>query len=291
MRLFLVAMALMLAACTRQAAPAPQVASQKPAMAKPQSVQTPLDMLVAAIGEHRFVLLGEVHGTRETPALVGDLVAHYAGDGEPVILGIEISTQEQPRIDRYLESHGTSADRKALLAGEHWQGAMHDGRDSEAMLELIDRVRELHFQGADVRVEPFDGPGAGDRDFRMAEHLRATAADAHRARLLVLTGNVHAMTRRPSWSMFTTDGKPIEPPMTVGRYLAGLAPYSINIGAANGDAWNCAQDGCRAHPLTARPAIKQATLKQLPPAESAWDAELTMPRFTASPPAISGAGH
>ncbi|GAA5003109.1 calcium-binding protein [Pseudoluteimonas lycopersici] len=291
MRLLLVAMALMLAACTRQSAPALQVASQKPAMAKPQSVQTPLDMLVAAIGEHRFVLIGEVHGTRETPTLVGDLVAYYVDGGGPVTLGLEVSAREQPRIDRYLESPGNAGDRKALLAGEHWQGAMHDGRDSEAMLELIDRVRELRLQGADVRIDLFDASGDGDRDLRMSGHLRATAADAQRARILVLTGNVHAMTRRPPWSMFTSNGKLIEPPMTVGRYLADLAPQSINIGAANGDAWNCAQDGCRAHSLTARPAIAQATLKQLPPTESAWDAELTLPRFTASPPAIQGADH
>ena len=289
MRWPLMVLAMMLAACDSHAVPPPQATLPTPA-AKPHPAQTPLDMLVAGIGERRLALLGEVHGTRETPALVGDLVAHYADDGEPVILGLEIPAEERPRIDRYLESRGDAADRKALLSGEHWQDAMHDGRDSKAMLELIDRLRELRKRGANVRIDPFDASGDGERDFRMAEHLRETATGAHRARLLVLTGNVHAMTRRPPWSMFSTEGKPIEPPMTVGRYLADLAPYSINIGAANGDAWNCMQDGCRAHSLMGRPAIAQAMLAQLPPDESAWDAELTLPRFTISPPAISGAG-
>jgi erythromycin esterase-like protein len=242
-------------------------------------------LLLKAVGGHRLVLLGEIHGTRETPALVGALVDRESAAGDKVILGLEIVAQDQAGVDRYLRSRGHAADRAALLAGSHWRDPMHDGRDSAAMFDLIEYVRSLREQGRDIEIVFFDPGNVDDRDRGMADCLRGAIARARQAKVLVLTGNVHAMTAAPPWEMLD-GGKRIDPPMTAGRLLADLQPFSIDIGAAAGNAWNCTGT-CGVHPTFARGAGNAApSLEFLDPSESAWDAVLLLPRFSASPPAI-----
>lgn len=261
-------------------APAPPVDDQ------PATPRKPVKLLADAIGTHKLVLLGELHGTRETPALVADLVEYLARNGRQVVLALEITSADQPVVDRYMASGDDPTDSAALLAGSHWQETMHDGRDSRAMFEMIQRMRQLSDAGADVSIDLFDEAGDGERNKRMAEHLRGVVRDASQATVLVLTGNVHAMTAEPPWKMFE-GGKQIKPPMTAGRYLADLHPLSINIDAASGQAWNCSGHDCAANPVLDRGRQDQAVLVFSESTESAWNAILTMPEFTASPPAVS----
>jgi hypothetical protein len=240
------------------------------------------DDLLGAIGQHRLVLLGEMHGTQETPALVGNLLDAYAARRHPVILALEVSTQEQPRFDRYMASRDTAADRAALLAGGHWRERHHDGRDSRAMFDLIAHAQRLHAGGAPVSLLAFDA-GGEDRNRGMADCLRAALSRRPDATVLVLTGNVHAMTRRPPWTMLDEQGHPIEPPMTAGRYLADLAPLSVDVQAAHGAYWACRADGCRVQAVRPHGARGLSRNGE----DSAWDFELVLPRFTPSPPAIA----
>src|SRR3954467_8151460 len=60
------------------------------------------------------VVVGEVQGTNETPKLIADIVCDAAKRGA-VRLGLDIGTDEQRRIDRFVASGGSVADRKALL--------------------------------------------------------------------------------------------------------------------------------------------------------------------------------
>lgn len=258
-----------------------------PAESEDAIAKSPLALLVDAIGTNKLVLLGEMHGSREIPPLVGDLVAHEVRDASRVVLALEITSLDQPVVDRYMNSAGNRADTEALLAGSHWQDPNHDGRDSQAMFALIERMHSIKHHGTDVAVDFFDAPGDGERNQRMAEHLRALVQREPRAVVLVLTGNIHAMTASPPWGMLDSSGKPIAMPPTAGQRLIDLHPLSINIDAAGGEAWNCQNDGCKPHPMFNRGPQKEATLEYSKPAESAWMATLTLPRFTASPPAVS----
>lgn len=244
-----------------------------------------VDLLDKATDGHRIVLMGEMHGTRETPALVGALIERRVAQGRHEVLALEMDRAEQPRIDRYLASDGASAARQALLAGEHWVDVHHDGRDSVAMLELIERMRRLRAVGHVVPVVAFDRQGPHERNRDMADELRETAARFPRAQLLVLSGNVHAMTRRPPWTMTDEDGKPIEAPMSAGRYLGDLHPLSIDIGARTGAFWACMAGRCRQQAVRASngPAPE---IDAHVPSDSGWDATLLLPMFTPSPPAV-----
>lgn len=244
------------------------------------------DLAVAAIGDRRLVFFGEMHGTQETPALVADVIDAYAAHGRPVVLALEIGTEEQPRFDRYVASRGLASDRAALLGGMHWREVHHDGRDSRAMFELIDHMRRLRARGTPIALVAFDGGGTdmGSRNRRMAEVLRATAGRFPRSRLLVLTGNVHAMTRKPSWSVFD-GGKRIELPMTAAQHLADLAPLSIDVKGASGAYWACTASDCRMQAIGSQAPQQGPTLMRNAP-DDAWDVTLVLPHFTPSPPAI-----
>ena len=254
-----------------------------PAVASKPSVR---DLLLQAIGDHRVALLGEMHGTRETPALAGQLASGYAAAHQPLLLGLEIDRNEQVDVDRFLASSGDAGARRTLLAGRHWR-APFDGRDSEAMFELIEHVRQLRATGADVRVVYFDDPDPDmdRRNRRMADTLRAAVKAHPGALLLVLTGNVHAMTHRPPGELYS-EGRRIEPPMTAGRHLADLGAVSIDVSAANGEYSACMDGSCGPHPVHPRRAQADASLEKESPSQSAWDFSLTLPRFHVSPPAV-----
>lgn len=201
-------------------------------------------LIRAEAGEHRLILIGEKHGTREIPDLAAERVRSYAADG-PVLLGLEVSGREHDALRRYLDSTGDAAARAALRAGAFWQVEDHpnDGRRNHDVLDLVEELRLLRAIGRDVAILPFDLPagdsrGSEHRDLAMAQLVRAAYAALPRGRLLVLTGNVHAMLRRPVPA-------PAQMQTPMGQRLRDLDPYAVNIVAMTGHFWAC-RSGCQA---------------------------------------------
>ncbi|MEG2804152.1 calcium-binding protein [Stenotrophomonas sp.] len=222
------------------------------AMASPAPDDTATQIMGHA-GDHRLLVLGEYHGTAETPRLVADLMERYSRDTATVRLALELPMSENVALARYLRSDGDAHARDRLRTSPFWsvKDDQHDGRRSRDMLALIEAVRVLRAQGRDVGVAGYDeetGVSAGSeaRDAAMATHLRqqfnALPADA---RMLVLTGNVHAMRTRSS------DASP-QMQTTMASYLLDLPLYSVRLEALRGHFWACVQP-CRAMPLVARP--------------------------------------
>lgn len=231
----------------------------------------------SAAGEHRLILLGESHGTREIPNLIAILTATYAAEG-PVLLGLEIPRSEHAALSQYLRSDGGDAARAALRATPFWTVTddQHDGRRSEDMLELIEALRTLHSAGRDVAILPYDVERSfhrvsGDaRDEAMAGRVRAAVAALSRGRLLVLGGNVHAMLQKPARA-------PAQMPVPMGQHLLDLAPYSVLIDAHSGQWWGCMDGHCGSYP-----AIQNATVDGAPTGmfEYSYHLQVLLPRFT-----------
>jgi erythromycin esterase-like protein len=209
--------------------------------------------IVTLAGDHRLVVLGEYHGTAETPLLVADLMERYSRDNASVRLGLELPMSENAALARYLRSNGDADAREALRTSPFWRvkDGQHDGRRSRDMLALIEALRKLRMQGRDVGVAGYDvETGSADsseqRDAAMAVHLRQQFnALPVAARMLVLTGNVHAMRSPPS------DAPPeFQRPMSA--YLLDLPLYSVRIEALRGHFWAC-MSPCRALKLADQP--------------------------------------
>jgi hypothetical protein len=209
--------------------------------------------IVALAGDHRLLVLGEYHGTAETPLLVADLMERYSRDNAPVRLGLELPMSENVALARYLRSNGDTAARQALRTSPFWRvkNDQHDGRRSRDMLALIEALRALRAQGRDVGVAGYDvetgsAGGSDIRDAAMATHLRQQFnALPATTRMLVLTGNVHAMRSPPS------DAPPeFQRPMSA--YLLDLPLYSVRLEALRGHFWAC-MSPCRALKLADQP--------------------------------------
>ncbi|MBK9654238.1 MAG: ChaN family lipoprotein [Rhodanobacteraceae bacterium] len=210
-----------------------------------------LQQLVDKASAHRVLLVGEVHGTSETPARVAELAAAMASEERPLIVGVEIWRTEQERIDRFIASAGTAEDRQQLLDGPFWQRSYQDGRSSVAMADLLQSLRALALK-APVRVlafdlDPKDKPGTdAERDAQMAEALRTVLNQQPEVRALVLAGNFHTRIQ---------EGAPWDPDHRfMGFLLSEFRPYSIEIMGVSGSSWTCTgrtTDTCMARDMPA----------------------------------------
>lgn len=247
----------------------------------------PMRQLLDAATGHRVLLVGEIHGTVEVPALVADLADALAAE-EPLVVGLELPRDEQKHIDAFLDSAGTGDDRAALLAGKFWTRDYQDGRSSAAMLDLLERLRQLRLR-TKLEVLALDQVGAavadGDaRDQAMAERLSAALDDHPKARALVLAGNFHTRLQKGApWD---------ESHEFLGYRLSRLEPYAIEIMGVAGSAWICTgpeTDSCKARDFpesSLKPGIELGAEVNERGHQGMWRLE----RTSASPPAKFSVG-
>lgn len=194
---------------------------------KQHACERPVAGLDAYAKRGAIVWFGEMHGTEESPRFVGD-AACQAAKVARVQLGLEIPYGEQPSFDRYLKSKGSEADRKALLDGAFWQ--QPDGRSSDAMVALVERVRVLRAAGAPIDLVLYDDPIAG-RDEAMAK--RVMKLRDPEAIFVALSGNVHS--RRTKGTRWAPELVP-----TVAHLVAAKLPVTtFNVSANGGTLWAC----------------------------------------------------
>jgi hypothetical protein len=225
------------------------------------------------------VILGEIHGTAEAPALVGDVVEALVAGGGPVLLALEIPSSHQDQLDLYLDSAGTPADRAALFGHRFW--GFRDGRSSVAMLALLDRIRALRADGRSLEVVAFDvaDPGEADREATLAANLATVLRRPQRPPVLVLTGNLHARQ---------TIGTPFDPTLELMAWrLREFKPLSLNVRAPTGTAWVCTP-ACGVLRLGEdRPPGEPSLTLFDAISSTGYDGEVSLARFTASRPATA----
>lgn len=223
----------------------------------------------------RILLFGEMHGSVESPALVGKVACALAQNGE-VALGLELPSTEQAPIDRYLASNGGTATRKALRSGQFWQHG--DGRSSVAMFNLIDTARRLKQAGLAVSVFTLDPDLAGTVDDNKAlAHALRMYHDQHPAsRIVALMGNLHA-----GQAVVSPFGEAITP---AGYYLRDLHPVSVYVTYHSGTIWAC-MGSCGVHKVNSQWASGSGPGFQPDAPMDGYSVSYMLPGITASPPA------
>lgn len=227
----------------------------------------------------RVVIVGEVHGTQETPEAFGQLVSQAVERFGSATVALEL-----PHAGGlYGEFVAGLWDGGRILALPFWARS-GDGRQSEAMLRLLFRLRELRSSGADVVLQVFDSRAgyAGQGDAALAEALRGIVADADGRPVLVLTGNLHA--RKRAGASFDPDFRPM------AHRLEDLPNLSLDARFSGGSAWIC-QPGndCGPQELGSQvrgeaPGSPGVVLFDKPD-ERGFDGMVYLGRATASPPA------
>lgn len=236
-----------------------------------------------------LTLVGEIHGTVQVPEAVGRLACHCAQRGDAgTTVALEVPVENQPSVDAYLESDGAEQARAALLAAPHFARARKDGRNSLAMLELLDAVRVWRSQGAAIDVLCFDvDPGSyatsTERDARMAKTI-VTYRRAHpRATLIALSGNLHSQTR---------PGVPWNADFTpMGAWVRKEFPdlVALDFRSASGTTWACMGDAeCGEVPIGTKDRGPEPFVTLFDTAdERGFDGVLYVGATTASAPAVS----
>lgn len=275
-----------------------------PVLAKsPSCAPVPgLDDLIEPGG---VLLLGEMHGTEQSPAFLATVVCHALARKLPVTVGLEIFRSEAPRIDAYLASDGGPKSEAALLASDFWTRDYQDGRSSQAMLGLLRTLRQSVAAGATLRVVPLDDPSKpGDgRDRVMAETLAAARAEHPGGLLVSLTGNVHNRLAR-GWGG-DDDYQPMG--LRLEKLAAAWRPpatvVSLNVAYTGGSSWMCFDgnaSACGPKGLNGRPGPtvgvalagdgKPSSGAGAKPSEAAYSGRYYVGKLSPSPPAVSRSG-
>jgi tetratricopeptide (TPR) repeat protein len=245
---------------------------------------------VDALPLDRMLLFGELHGTDRGPEAFGRVACHAARGAGSVVVAVEISHREQAPLDAYLESDGAQADRERLLAGDWWVDDYQDGRRTQAMVELVERLRRLRRSGVEVSVVAFDplpDVPLAEREEHLAHRLAEARARHPKAPVLALAGNLHPRTQRGTpWDAAFL-------PMGARLAAAGVAVLPIDIRHAGGTAWTCTgasaascgpRDVGGAGPPRDVPALE---LLATPEEDTGYAGALWIGAVEASPPAAS----
>ncbi|MCY1073274.1 hypothetical protein [Archangium lansingense] len=286
------------------AAPEPTIADEAftAAMKKPpEEVAKRCGAAVAGMEEvltpGGVLVLGELHGTREVPALVRTVSCHVASAGVPVVVGLEVPREEQRALRCYLKSNGGKEARASLTEGTFWRRPHQDGRSSEAIAALMESLRVLRSQGLNVSVFAYDAPGQGSqRSALMAKRVLEVHETAPKSSFVLLGGNVNASTvRGTEWDETFT-------PMGWHLVRAKLPVRSLDIRYSKGTAWNCSLGEEQKLSCGAVPAVPPAARRndkvvyrgprafmELTPESKheGFDGVFYVGPLTASPPAVS----
>jgi hypothetical protein len=272
------------------ALPPPPASPVPPA---PPQQCSPIEGLAPLLAPGKGLLLGEMHGTVESPAFLADVVCLALQAGRSVTVALEIPFQEEARFAAYLDSAGSAADRIALLAGAFWQDPYQDGRRSEAMLALLESLRRLRpsgaagTAGAALAVVLLDAtPQAPARDRFMAERLSAAVGKRPNDLFLALTGNYH--NRLAPGAPWDAHYEPMG--LLLSRLRPDLPLTALDVATTGGTAWIClsaSPDSCHVHPTRATTETKESGVSLHAAVDkNGYSGVYRIGPMTASPPAV-----
>ncbi|MDA3875672.1 MAG: hypothetical protein PF483_01130 [Halothiobacillus sp.] len=206
------------------------------------------------------------------------------------MVGLEFPEAVRAAFEAYMASMGTAEDRREFLAESGWldmaRSQFPDGRTSDAMLEMIERLRTLRAAGLHIFVTTFQRPISAASESQtpyeigLADSLREAFDSGAYDLAIVLVGNLHA-----SRMTVTPGGVPPFDPMAM--HLPKESTLTLNAVTADGEAWNCQMTGCAVHkregqPLGATPGIVLGA--NLSPG---YDGIIAIGPITASQPTLS----
>jgi hypothetical protein len=231
--------------------------------------------------EARYLIVGEMHGTREAPAAFAGLVCDAAGQGA-VTVGLELRVAIQPQLDAFLDAPDDASAIEILRETSFWDRQQADGRSSLAMLEMMLAMRDLKARGRDIALAAFlpdvRRPPGFDQNYHeleMAVLLAQAAMRRPEARVLVLVGNVHAARTRIE--VFDL--------LPAAAHLPGSETVSLAILQQGGSSWSCSVESCGSQEWASLHDEDLRGIDLTPLRDGAYDGSLAIGPTTASPPA------
>lgn len=220
------------------------LASADPAQASCQSIAGWDEVLTQE--EHRWIVIGEMHGNNESPAIFVEAVCLTA-QHRRVVVALEQPDSAQSAIDAFLASDGGEAAQQAFLADQMWHWEFKDGRSSQAMFGLFRRLQAMHQAGLVEQVVAFQPtqfttpPSRAEYEEHMARRIARAGADG--ATVLVLVGNVHARLTEVNFG---------EAYLPMAANLPRESTVTLDIRSLGGDTWGCTGQPIACGPIPMR---------------------------------------
>jgi hypothetical protein len=156
--------------------------------AHPELAPITADILTLC-GNCQVLVLGETHQKPESPVLFIDLVTHLIAKGERVLVGLEVSADQQDALDAVMVGNRTP------------EGIAHPIIDSPAFQKMLVDLSELNrTHGLFITLAAIDARDHERvRDATMARHIGNHLASGQFDRIVVLVGNLHTI-RKMHWT-------------------------------------------------------------------------------------------
>ncbi len=261
----------------------------------------PISDLVRDATPNHILFIGERHGTRETPAVVACLAERFLASGERIMLAFEFPAELETSLQNYYNAPSETP-QLWILNNWFWRDSFYqDGRRSRAMLALLRQAWKWKKAGQKLSVHTIDifydpamrnaaGVSVNNRNAFMAARLKTLIEKDKPDRVIVLVGRGHARILPYDNPAYRND-----PPIPL--HLNGYRIWSVDVGALDGERWSCRITDHNKR-LRCGPAIFREIPQKSPSpitvptyrrlagdSGAAFDAELVLPEFTASPPA------
>jgi len=225
------------------------------------------------LSQKKVVVVGELHGTREIPAFVLQIIKIMQEKEKDLTIGFEIERNMQPLMDDFIKT----GDLSKFI--EHDYFKTQDGRTSEAMGSLFVEVRRI----PGIRIICFDvtsTTSSFERDSLMGINLAELFTSG---KMVILTGNLHASLQAGFW----------KPNFKSATYYfkklrnLGSDMVSLNSYFGSGTLWNCTQEGCGERAAYSDPGIEKGGLRRFVSInnnDAAFDGYVYFEQVTASRP-------
>lgn len=234
----------------------------------------------------RILVVGDTHGTVEIPAAFLGIVCEAAGQG-PVTIALEMPETERALFDAAMAAPSEAAARNTFLYGDFGHPRRTDGRNSEAMLQMMLGFWRLKAAGRNVALHPFMAvqsriPGRTQAwgELEMAYGISRALVSRPDARVLVFVGDLHA--RKAGYSFWPDVGVP------AAGHLHAADTVTLHIAQQGGDSWGC-RETCGPQTDIGRYDADARGIILGPVDDGAYDGVLAVGPTTASPPAAQSA--
>jgi hypothetical protein len=219
------------------------------------------------------VVLGEWHGTVETPEALYRFACGAAARKLSVVVGYEMGSEQQKAIDGFFQN----GDPAPLTTTQYGFGGS-DGRGSRAMLDLLRRLKALRDAGADVRFQALiigreEAKNDEEKYYEGGMAVRAAEAWARPNTFVVLSAGENHTVSKEDYG--------------IGARLRkrGLPVLALQVTTSGGNAWYCdAGLSCRANDVPADDKRAPWTVRKGGSPDGRHDGTLGVGRMHASPP-------
>jgi len=187
-----------------------------------------------------ILLFGEMHGTKQMPEHFYDVICTASESDTQVNIGIEVPFELTKDIQKFINTSNHSDIDLEFLKHTFWSGEYQDGRASQAMFELMHKIRILNLTNNNIQIFTFDHNTPNKRDKLMASTF---ISNINTNKLtLALSGNIHSRT---------VHGRPWDKEeKNMGAFIKEnyINTHSIYFSYSSGDAWVC-MPNCGVHSL------------------------------------------